>query len=273
MEERYVDILILSIKDFFTPKMLKYAIVPFVATMVVLYLVFFVVAGWGLDSLHANLDIQSVQTTVQNGVPQTQSFAAHLENSSILKFLMQYSITSWLAGFLVYAVGGFFVLFLSVFLAIIIIGFMTPYVLKELQRRHYQDVEMVGYSNLFESLFLVIKWAFVMILLFFLLIPLYFVPIVNIIAFNFPLYYFFHKMMIYDVSSNIANRDESDEIRYINKGSLRLKTLFLYLLSLIPFAIFFGAIFYVIYLGNTYFIELRKLRNRYKKVDYSEDGY
>ena len=255
-----MDILILSIKDFLTPRMLKYAIMPFVATMVVLYLLFFVVAGWGLDSLHTSLDINSIQTTVQNGIPHTDNFSAHLENSSIIKFLMQYSITSWLAGFLVYAVGGFFTLFASIFIAIIIVGFMTPYVLKELHRRHYSDIEMIGYSNIFESIFLVSKWTFVMILLFFLFIPLYFIPILNIIAFNLPLYYFFHKIMIYDISSNITTREENNKLKYYNKNLLRLRTLFLYLISLIPFAIFFGAIFYVIYLGNTYFIEVRKLR-------------
>ncbi len=257
-----MNILMLSIRDFFTSKMLKYAILPFVATLVVMYVLFFVLAGSGLDSMHANLNINTTQTTMQNGIPHTEIFSAHVEDSSIIKFLMKYSVTSWLASFLVYAIGGFFILFASIFLAVIIVGFMTPFVLKELQARHYQDVQMIGYSNIFESALLVLKWAFIMLLLFFILIPLYFIPILNIVAFNFPLYYFFHKMMIYDVSSNIATREENKKLLYYKKGSLRIKTLFLYLISLIPFAIFFGAIFYVIYLGNSYFIEIRKLRSQ-----------
>jgi len=92
------------------------------------------------------------------------------------------------------------------------------------------------------------------------LIPFYFIPILNIIAFNLPLYYFFHKMLVYDISSNMTTREENEKIKYFNKNSLRAKTLFLYLISLIPFTIFFTAVFYVIYLGNTYFIEVRKLR-------------
>jgi len=256
-----MSLLMLSIRDFFTSKMLKYAILPFVATLVVMYVLFFVLAGSGLDSMHANLNINTTQTTMQNGIPHTEIFSAHVEDSSIIKFLMKYSVTSWLASFLVYAIGGFFILFASIFLAVIIVGFMTPFVLKELQARHYQDVQMIGYSNIFESALLVLKWAFIMLLLFFILIPLYFIPILNIVAFNFPLYYFFHKMMIYDVSSNIATREENKKLLYYKKGSLRIKTLFLYLISLIPFAIFFGAIFYVIYLGNSYFIEIRKLRS------------
>jgi len=255
-----MSVFMLSVRDFFTSKMLKYAIMPFVATLIVMYILFFVIAGAGLDNMHSSLNINTTQTTIQNGIPSTQNFSAHVENSSIIQFLMKYSVTSWLAAFLVYAIGGFFVLYASIFIAVIIIGFMTPLVLKELRRRHYEDVEIIGYSNPLESIFLVIQWAFVMVLLFFLLIPFYFIPLLNIIAFNLPLYYFFHKMMIYDISSNLTTREENNKIKYFNKNSLRWKTLFLYIVSLIPFAIFFGAIFYVIYLGNTYFIEVRKLR-------------
>jgi len=253
------NILLLSVKDFLTPKMLKYSILPFIITMVVMYVLFFVVAGIGLDQL-GTMDIQSTQTTMENGIPHTDSFSAQLQGSDIIQFLMSYTITSWIASFLVYAIGGFFVLYASIFIAVIILGFLTPMILKELQKRHYNDIEMIGFSNLFESIFLMFKWVLVMILLFFLLIPLYFIPLVNIIAFNLPLYYFFHKMINYDISSNICSRDEEKQIRFFNKNMLRVKTLLLYLISLIPFAIFFGAVFYVIYLGHTYFNEVKKLR-------------
>ncbi len=255
-----MNIFILSLKDFFTTKMLKYAILPFVATLVIMYVLFFVLAGIGLDSMHASLDVHSVTTTMQNGIPHTDTFSAHIQNSSIIQFLMKYALTSWLASFLVYAIGGFFVLYASVFIAVIVLGFMTPVILKELQRRHYQDVKITGYSNPIEAIWLVFKWVVVMILLFFLLIPFYFIPLLNIIAFNLPLYYFFHKMLLYDVSSNLTTREEGKKIEYFSSTSLRLKTLFLYIISLVPFVVFFVAVFYVVYIGNTYFIELRKLR-------------
>ena len=120
---------------------------------------------------------------------------------------------------------------------------------------------MTGHSNIAEGIFLVIKWALVMLGLFILFVPLYFIPLVNIVAFNFPLYYFFHKVMTYDVASTIATREENKKIKYFNATTLRLKTLGLYLISLIPFVIFFASVFYVIYLGHSYFIELRKMRS------------
>jgi hypothetical protein len=198
---------------------------------------------------------------MENGIPYTENFSAQLEGSAIIQFLMSYTITSWIASFLVYAIGGFFVLYVSIFVAVIVIGFLTPLVMKELQKRHYKDIELIGHSNMLSAILLMTKWVVVMLLLFFLLIPLYFIPLVNLIAFNLPLYYFFHKVLLYDVSSNICTDEEDKQIKFFNKNMLRGKTLLLYLVSLIPFAVFFGAIFYVIYLGNTYFVEVKKLRN------------
>ena len=60
--------------------------------------------------------------------------------------------TSWLAAFLVYAIGGFLVLYVSIFIAVVVIGFLTPYVLKELQARHYTDIEMIGHANIITAI-------------------------------------------------------------------------------------------------------------------------
>jgi hypothetical protein len=253
------SILSLSIKDLLTKKMLAYSIMPFIISMIILYILFFIVAGLGVDQL-TTMDIQSSQTTIQNGIPHTESFQATLEGTAIMKFLMSSALTSWIATFFIYTIGGFLTLYASIFVAMLVIGFLTHNILHEIQYRHYQDVAMIGYSNAVEGIFLTLKWVFIMIALFFLFIPLYFIPIVNIVAFNFPLYYFFHKMMIYDVSSCICNKEEAMKIKFFHGSTLRLKTLGLYLLSLIPFVVFFASVFYVIYLGHSYFLETRKLR-------------
>lgn len=253
------NLILLSIKDFFTKQMLKYSLAPFIITIILMYIVFFIIAGIGVESL-GEMQIQTSETTIQNGVPHTESVTTMIEGTAIIQFLMSYAITSWIATFLIYAVGSFLVLYASIFIAIIVIGFLTPFVLKELQQRHYKDIEMIGYSNIISGLFSVVKWAAIMLLLFILLIPFYFIPLLNIIAFNLPLYYFFHKMLTFDISSNICTKEEDRKIHFFSANKIRLKTLTLYLISLIPFAIFFGAIFYVIYLGHTYFLEVRKLR-------------
>ncbi|MDD2906817.1 MAG: EI24 domain-containing protein [Sulfurimonas sp.] len=251
-----------SINDLFTAKMLKYSLLPFILSILLLYTLFFILAGAGVEQL-GTLHVQSSQTSVQNGVAHTENFSAEFQDNAIITFLLSHAITSWIATFFIYAIGGIITLYLSIFVALIIIGFMTPYVLRELQNKHYSDVHMSGYSNFLEGIFFAFKWLFVMLLLFIVFIPLYFIPFVNIIAINFPLYYFFHKMMHYDISSNICTKEETQAIKNKYAGTLRVKSLILYLLSLIPFVIFFASIFYIIYLGHGYFLEVRKMRNTF----------
>jgi hypothetical protein len=227
--------------------------------MVVLYFLFFVLAGMGLEQM-GTMDVSTTQTTIENGVPHTDSFQAQLEGTAIIEFLMGYALTSWIATFLVYTIGSFLMLYVSIFVAVLIIGLLTPLIMRELQKKHYSDVEIIGHSNIAEGIFLAIKWAFFMLVMFFLFFPLYFIPLVNIIAFNFPLYYFFHKMLTYDVGSTLCTRDENKKIKFFNANKIRFKTAFLYLISLIPFVIFFASVFFIIYIGHTYFIETRKLR-------------
>jgi len=258
--ENETSILSLSIKDLFRKKMLMYSIMPFIISMIILYILFFIVAGLGVDQL-TTMDIQSTQTTVENGMPHTESFQTTLAGTGIMKFLMSSALTSWIATFFIYTIGGLMTLYASIFVALLVIGFLTHSILQELHYKHYPDVEMIGYSNAIEGILLTLKWIFIMIILFVVFIPLYFIPLVNIIAFNFPLYYFFHKMMIYDVSSSICTKEEAMKIKFFHANTLRLKTLGLYLLSLIPFVIFFASVFYIIYLGHSFFLETRKLRS------------
>lgn len=99
-----------------------------------------------------------------------------------------------------------------------------------------------------------------MFLLFILFIPLYFIPIINLIAINLPIYYFFHKLLTFDVASTILTEDEYKLIHAKKAGAFRFRTLLLYFLSMIPSIMLFSAVFYIIYLGHSYFQELQKLR-------------
>ena len=252
--------LALTLKDLFTAKMIKYSLLPFIFSMLILYALFFVVAGIGLESL-GSMQVNTTETSIVNGVQNTDTFQATLEGTALVKWLMGSAVTSWIATFLVYTIGSFLTLYFSIFVALIVVGFLTPTILRELQHRQYSDVELIGHSNIAEALFLTVKWALIMFIMFILFIPLYFIPIVNIVAFNLPLYYFFHKMMTYDVGSTICTKEENMKIKFFHSTTLRLKTLGLYLLSLIPFVVFFASVFYIIYLGHSYFLETRKMRS------------
>lgn len=248
-----------SIKDFFTPQMLKLAIIPLVITFLVMFVLFMGIADYSL----ANLDQVIIQT--QNGEefpidPNAPFYYVWAVN--ILTFLLQYSITAWLAGFLLYTVGTYFIMMFSIFTTLIIIGFLTPNIIRVLHQRNYPNIDLHGSDSWFSPIYIAFKSLLIMVLLFILFIPLYFIPIVNIFAFNLPIYYFFHKMLNFDVSSTMLNNKEYMEIYPRNKGKVRFRTLVLYFISMVPFITLFTSVFYIIYLSNGYFEELKMLNKR-----------
>lgn len=247
----------LSVKDFFTKPMLKIAILPLVFTMIIMLMLFYSAADYGFDSLQ--ITIEQSQTGDEFPVDPNAPFY-FVWMMSVFTFLFKYSITSWLVGFLVYTVGTIFMMMFSVFLTILIIGFLTPMILKVLQKRHYSHIETNGFGTLLSPVWVLLKSGIVMVLLFILFIPLYFIPLVNIVAINLPFYYFFHKLLTFDVASTILTEDEYYLIQGKEAGSFRLRTLFLYFISMIPFITLFSAVFYIIYLGHAYFLQLQKLR-------------
>ena len=214
-----LNILKLSIKDFFSSKMLIFSILPFVITIVLMYIIFFIIAGITLESF-SYMDIYTTHTSIENGITHTETTNTNLQSTSIFDWLMSFAfvsaIVSSFLSFSIYAIGGVLTLYLSIVIAIVIIGFLTPYILKEIQKKHYPDIEMPGHSNSMLAIIQTIKWLFIMMFLFFLFIPLYFVPFVQIIAFNFPLYYFFHKLLTYDVASNIVTKEQNHQIKFKN---------------------------------------------------------
>ena len=259
-----VEIIFKSVKDFFSSSMLKIALIPLIITMIILYIVFFAAADFGISSL------QEIAQASQNGeeivVDENAPFY-FVWMTYLIVFLFKYSFTSWIAGFLLYTIGTVIVLQASVIFTIIIIGFLTPMILGILHKKYYSHLQLDGYGTITSSIWVLVKSSFIMILLFILLIPVYFVPVLNIIAFALPLYYFFHKLLNFDVSSTILTKEQYKEIYKKEANSFRLRTLFLYLISMIPFATLFSAVYFIIYLGHSYFIQLDKLEKNPNKQE------
>jgi len=245
----------ISIKDYFTKDMLKLIIFPLLGSFLVMMIMFYAIADMGLSHLEeTQIQVQQHQTMVENGVVHETSSDETYSGSSIIDFLLRYTVTSWIVSFLVYTIGLFAIGYLSIFTSLIIVGFLTPTILHTIHKRHYSSLELdEGYDTIIGSIFKLIKTTLVMLVLLILFIPLYFIPVINIIAINLPFFYLFHKMLNYDVSANIMTHERFKKIYYFNKSSFRGKTLLLYVVSLIPFVAFFISIFYIIYLGHSYF--------------------
>lgn len=258
-----------SVRDFFTKQMLKIAILPLLITMVIMLTFFYTAADYGFEAF--SQFIEASQNGQETQIDPNAPFY-FVWGMYIIAFLFKYSITSWLVGFLVYTVGTLFVMMFSVFLTLIIIGFLTPMILNIIHKRHYSELKLNGFGTLMSPVWILVKSSLIMILLFILFIPLYFIPIVNLFAINFPFYYFFHKMLTFDVASTVLTEDEYKIIQNKKAMSFRFRTLFLYILSMIPSITLFTAVFFIIYLGHGYFQELKKLKGFEKDInDTKED--
>ncbi len=216
-----------SIKDYLTKDLLTLLIYPLVGSALVLYIAFFSVAGMGLDALeNTQIQIEQHETSIENGQIDETHTTESYSGSSIIDFLLKYTVTSWIVSFLVYTVGLFAIGYLSIFISIIVIGFLTPRILAIIHSRHYSHLDIDTNFSIADGVVKLIKTALIMILLLIVLIPFYFIPLVNIIAINLPFYYFFHKMLHYDVSSTITSKDQFIQIYYKDKLVMRLRTLF-----------------------------------------------
>jgi len=254
-----------SVKDFFTPAILKLALLPFLLTLVVMYALFFWAADAGLDALqdsYVKMEQQS-RSVDADGTPHTRTETVELTGAeAVLAFLLKHSVTSWMVTFFVYTLGSFVVLMRSLGIALFIIGFLTPRILAVIGERHYGGFVFEGFGNVATVLFAFLKTLLITLALLLLLIPLYFVPVVGVVAFNLPFYYLFHNLLVYDVASTLCTKEEYGRILYRDGMQIRLQTLLMYLVSLIPFAALAGSVFFVIYLGHGFFSRALILRHR-----------
>lgn len=255
MEE--LKILRKSIDDYLTADLLKFLIYPLLGSIIVLYISFFAVAGLGIDALEqSRLEINQQHTTIENGTESTDTTNETYTGSGILDFLLKHALTSWIVSFLVYTVGLFAIGYMSIFLSLLIIGLLTPKILSIIHKRHYSHIRYKGYGTLLNGLSKLFMSAVVMVVLFIVLIPFYFIPLVNIVAINLPFFYFFHKMLHFDVGSTLLSKEEFGVLYYKDRYPMRYRSLFLYAISLIPFAAFFISVFYIVYLGHAYFMQM-----------------
>lgn len=251
-----------SLKDFLTKPMLRLALLPFFIVGGLSIFGFFLLADMSLErfgdtALHIRTSDVRVDDT---GALHTEEINATYRGSGILAYLISNPLSSGVVSFLVYTVGGLAAAMLSIYTALAVIGFLTPRILRRLRQKHYPDLELKGYGNPLLSLWLLVKSTLAAMRIFFLLIPLYFIPGLNLIAFNLPFYYLFHTLLTGEIAAEIMTRREALVIAAENKNRLRLRTLLLYGLSLVPFMWLIIPVFYVVYLGNGYLKSLEALR-------------
>jgi hypothetical protein len=250
MINKEIEIFSKSIKTYFTTDMLKMMLLPLILSVVFFYVGFFVLAG-GILSNFENYQIQIETQNTNAGFEEESSLFSW---DGICNALITSSALSWVAGFLFYTFGIVIMGYAAIFTSLIIIGFLTPRILALIHSKNYQELDLQeGYGTIGATIWFFIKTILIMIVLFIGLIPFYFIPLLNMLVMIIPFYYFFHKMINFDVTSTIMSKEQFLVVYEQNKTNIRTKTLLLYFVSLIPFVAFFLAIFYIIYIGISYF--------------------
>ncbi len=242
----------ISVSDFFTKKMLAFAFGPFIATLIAFAIFLSPVYHALVDTNHSSkIQYETKQTSYEGGSALTEeSNIIYTGDSAFLDFMLNNSVVSWI--FLTFS---FFLLMMVMFIlamvvAIFIIGFLTPSIMKELQKRHYHDVALEGHGNVVTGIFHSIKYVMIMFVLLIVLIPFYFIPFVNIIAVNLPFYYLFHKFYMLDVTTTAMTKEQTKKMFFFKGNQLRMHTLMLYFLSMVPFAALITPVFNVIVLSH-----------------------
>ncbi|TDJ80417.1 EI24 domain-containing protein [Campylobacter volucris] len=224
-----MSIFYLSLQDFLSKPFLKFSFLPLFFSVVLLSLCVY----FTYDAFFSYLD----------------SFTS----DSWFAWFFSFSIVQFSLAFLS-AIGGFFIIiFASVFMSMLIISFLTPYIVKKINAKYYNysiDTE-VKFSVV---LFKIFKILIIGSILFILATILLIIPFVSIFIYYGVFYYLFYKFLILDVSSCVLD-EEKFQTFFENSSPLYFKitTFVFFMLSSIPLLGLFLQVFYVIFLSHMFY--------------------
>jgi hypothetical protein len=229
-----------SIRDYLSPKMLGISFVPLLVPLVL----FFVLLSVGGAQL-----LEAMQAGAASGDFGFLEESAHPWLAKALEF----SIIQWIAVALFYLLGGALSVLASVMIALIVIGFLTPMIVRWLHGKHFSHITLSrGVSLgavLREALGIVGKFLVFGLLC----LPLLLIPIVNVIALHLPFYYLFYRLLILDVGTTLLSKPAYVKFKKEHQRALMWVCLVCFVLSLVPFVGLFLQPLFVIYLSHYVF--------------------
>lgn len=231
-------LLVRALRDYMSPSVLGASFVALVVPLVLLGLAI------GFGGTHLWDALQALEA----GEPlAAQALPGWLE------VFLAYSIVQWVVITLFYLLGGVLALLLSVIIALIVIGFFTPWLVRLVQKRHYPTLslpqglpvavvikESIGIFGKFLGLL-----ALSLVLLAF--------PFVNIAALHVPFFYLFYRILMLDVGSALLDASGYEVFKATHRSSTLAISLVCFALSLIPFVGLFLQPLFVLYFTHYMF--------------------
>ena len=222
-----------SISDFFSAKFLTLSILPIMIVFAIVFGVYYL----------TDFDLATLLAVDGTTHPW-------------LNWILSFSFVQSFINFFLYLFIWGLLIVISVVLSIIVVGFFTPKIVKEIQKKHYPHIKLTNQNfTLANSIFMYLKIFFIFFTLLIITLPLSFIPGVNLAVLYIPFYYLFHNFLVLDVGSSIVSKEEFFKIVKNNKALFRSTTLTLYLISLIPLSGILLQVFFVIVLSHEFFIK------------------
>ncbi|WP_187647079.1 EI24 domain-containing protein [Nitrosophilus labii] len=239
------NIFVAAFEDFMTTKFLTLTLAPFFITLLIFSGLIFGAGSEFFDILN-----------------QLSQNPDAINDPQIKEFVQEYPIISTIAGsFIFHAITGVIfgilgtglAILASTAVALIIVGFFTPIIVKEIHKRHYSYIPKEGGVDFISYIVLSVKSILKFIAVFFISIFLYFIPLLNLIALNIPFYYLFSSLLTLDVGGEILTKEELQRVLNERKKEILGSTFILYLISLIPFAGMLLQVYFVSVLAHQFF--------------------
>lgn len=223
-------------KDFFSGKFLFMSLAPFVVPIIVLG-GFFIYGSSELITL------------LQNGASSGDFSYIDEQAYPTLTYILSFTVIHWLIMSLFVVFGTLGTVLLSLMIAVITVGLLTPAIVRSVRKRHYGHIEPAKEDSLLHSLWTIFKIFMKFLLLFLCTLPFLLLPFVNFMVFQLPFFYLFYRLMIYDLLSTGVSKDASKIIEE-NKVFLFVVMAIFFFLSLIPMFGLLLQVFFVVYLSH-----------------------
>jgi len=234
--------------DTFSPKVIVFSLFSLFLSVVLLIGIFYLL----YDQISLS-EIFPTFLTAINGV-----FVEWINEHPLFTFILEHEILMYILRILLYVGLGVPLYYMLFWLYGFIMSFFIPIFMRDIQKHYYPNVKLKSISMFYAPIFY-IKTIMIMGLLLFLLLPAYFVPALNLLIFL-PFYYFFHKTLVFDVSSAILTHKEYVKLKKSYWGELKSHTLFCFFMTLIPIAGILLYPFYIHYIGHFIMNKAQEIR-------------
>ncbi len=231
-----IDDLRRAVADLLTPRFLLLSLLPLVVVLPLL-LVALASLGGGLGELW-------------QGTAERNWLADWVATWPWIGGLAQYAWVRGLLGLVGAAAGWLLVLLGALFLAVAVVGLLTPQVVGEVRRRHYPGVSPGEGSGLVGYLLFLLRTLAGFAGLGLLALPLLLVPGLSLLAINLPFYYWFHRLLTWDVLDVAGAQELPGKAGHGARIALAGRTLPLYALSLVPPLGLLLPVFFVLVLAH-----------------------